>query len=351
MQPSVRSAVQACRRRRYPRVRFRARATSFALSSCRRSGTRRIRRSRSANAVDRELLLRYRPNQHVDGCRSNVHRGTSNGAEKREEHEEAQRAGEGHPRWQCCERGRLGVPAHRLAQKEANAVSRSWGVYRLDPADEAQRCAQRARCGCRRKLEERVRAKLYATHRATDTNNPTLQAVANLIARSVPEQNLAGVVNFNFDNLLEQELTRRKISHSSIVSAVEIKRTGLTILHPHGFLPQTDKIDGCNLVFTEDEYHDLIESSFQWALTEIVHSLRHSTALFIGLSMSDPSLRRLLDASRESHDYPVHFQLLKRHVIQDSEEYQVLADVESRAQKIGKWLGMGEEKSPRSSGK
>ena len=200
--------------------------------------------------------------------------------------------------------------------------------------------------GAAAQLEERVRAKLYATHRATDTNNPTLQAVANLIARSVPEQNLAGVVNFNFDNLLEQELTRRKISHSSIVSAVEIKRTGLTILHPHGFLPQTGKIDGCNLVFTEDEYHDLIESSFQWALTEIVHSLRHSTALFIGLSMSDPSLRRLLDASRESHDYPVHFQLLKRHVIQDSEEYQVLADVESRAQKIGKWLGMGEEKKP-----
>ena len=218
--------------------------------------------------------------------------------------------------------------------------SRAGCEDRLDPADEAQSAAAAA------SFEERLRAKLYATHRATGATNPTLQAVANLIARSVPEQNLAGVINFNFDNLLEQELARRKIAHSSIVSAFELKRTGLTILHPHGFLPQTGKVDGCNLVFTEDEYHDLIESSFHWALTEIVHGLRHSTALFIGLSMSDPSLRRLLDASREAHDYPVHFQLLKRHVIQDSEEYKVLADVESRAQKIGKSLGMDEEKKP-----
>ena len=195
-------------------------------------------------------------------------------------------------------------------------------------------------------FEERVRVKLYATYRTARTNNPTLQAVADFIEWSVLEQNLAGVINFNFDDLLEQELTNRKITHSSIFSAAHLKRAGLSILHPHGFLPQTGKVDDGELIFTEDEYHGLIESSFHWALTEIVHSLRHSTALFIGLSMSDPSLRRLLDASRDSHAYPVHFQMLKRHVVPDSDTDQVLADVEGRAQRIGKMLGMDERKKP-----
>lgn len=75
----------------------------------------------------------------------------------------------------------------------------------------------------------------------------------------------------------------------------------------------------------------------------MVDRLRKRTVLFVGLSMSDPNLRRLLDASRNS-DSPPHWQIQKRHEIRDREVKQVMADVERRARNYAKLLGLDERK-------
>src|SRR5207237_1469192 len=87
-----------------------------------------------------------------------------------------------------------------------------------------------------------------------------------------------------------------------------------------------------NVIFTERHYHQLMESVFHWALTEIVSHLRHHTVLFVGLSMSDPNIRRLLDACRNS-DIPPHWQIQKRHEIRDHEKFLVAQQIENRAEK------------------
>src|SRR4051794_16694781 len=53
-------------------------------------------------------------------------------------------------------------------------------------------------------------------------------------------------------------------------------------------------ISRADVVFTEPDYHRLTDSVFHWSLSFIVERLRKNTVPFIGLSMSDPNLRRLL---------------------------------------------------------
>src|SRR5262249_27807260 len=55
-------------------------------------------------------------------------------------------------------------------------------------------------------------------------------------------------------------------------------------------------------------------------------------------SMSDPSLRRLLDASRNSH-IPPHWQIQKRHEIRDNEMKAAMEEVQRRAKAYAELLG------------
>jgi hypothetical protein len=93
-------------------------------------------------------------------------------------------------------------------------------------------------------------------------------------------------------------------------------------------------------VFTEPDYHRLIESVVHWGLAEIVERLRKSTVLFLGLSMSDPSLRRLLDASRNT-TIPPHCQIQKRHEVRKAEMPAAMAEIERRARAYAQVIGAG----------
>ena len=124
-----------------------------------------------------------------------------------------------------------------------------------------------------------------------------------------------------------------KVAVQPVTSSDRQRGNGLRVIHPHGYVPKTGPISRKDIVFTEPDYHRLTESVFHWALADIVDRLRKNTVLFIGLSMSDPSLRRLLDASRNS-DIPPHWQIQKRHEIRDHEILQVMAEVERRGSRL-----------------
>lgn len=184
---------------------------------------------------------------------------------------------------------------------------------------------------------------LYAAYKPIKRRT-TLSAVADLIARN--PGNIHAVVNFNFDDLLEGELSRRGVEYVPVVADVRHGHERLRITHPHGFIPRNGNLEGAKVVFTERDYHALTETVFHWALTEIVSHLRHQTVLFIGMSMSDPSLRRLLDACRR-RDIPPHWQIQKHHEIRDHEQRDAKEDIQRRARHWGELLNRHEGKSPR----
>src|SRR5689334_21321151 len=190
---------------------------------------------------------------------------------------------------------------------------------------------------------EKLRTQLYAQCKAPQGKRTTLQAVAELIKRS--KGNIRCVVSFNFDGLLEEELEKHKVPTVSIVDGTRQHSGNFPIIHPHGFVPRQGAIERTRLVFTEDDYHKLTETVFHWGLSEIVSELRHSTVLFLGLSMSDPSLRRLLDATRNS-EIPPHWQLQLRHQVQDHEQLAAITDIANRARHWGEILGYDFQKDP-----
>ena len=191
---------------------------------------------------------------------------------------------------------------------------------------------------------EKLRTQLYAQCKPPRAKRTTLQAIADLIKRS--RGNIRCVVSFNFDALLEDELEKRRIPTISIVDGTRQPSGPFPIIHPHGFVPRQGSIERKHLVFTEDDYHKLTETVFHWGLSEIVSELRHSTVLFIGLSMSDPSLRRLLDATHNSGERPPHWQVQLRHHVNDHEQFAAKNDIANRARQWGEILGYDEQKDP-----
>jgi hypothetical protein len=188
-----------------------------------------------------------------------------------------------------------------------------------------------------RTFERRLQSHLYAS-RLEPNQRPLLRAIAEMIARSDASCGVSTVVTFNFDDLLEEELRKKRVRFTIVAGPKRQFGNGLRIIHAHGYVPSKGDVSRRDLVFTEPDYHRLTESIFHWSLSEIVDRLRKSTVLFVGLSMSDPSLRRLLDASRNT-DIPPHYQLQKRHEVRDQEMLDAMADVQRRARGYAQTLG------------
>ena len=74
-------------------------------------------------------------------------------------------------------------------------------------------------------------------------------------------------------------------------------RGKIPVYHVHGFLPYIGLPRG-ELVLSEEDYNALISNPSNWANIVQVNLIRECTCLFIGLSVADPNLRRLLDLVR-----------------------------------------------------
>ena len=78
-------------------------------------------------------------------------------------------------------------------------------------------------------------------------------------------------------------------------------------------IKRTGYIERKSLVFAETEFHDESLDPYRWsALVQLSH-LSQSTCLFVGSSIQDPNLRRLLEVAkkRSPEDVSPHFVILK----------------------------------------
>ena len=132
-------------------------------------------------------------------------------------------------------------------------------------------------------------------------------------ARKVDE-----VVTYNFDDILEQELMNKGLKESvhftSIARDAEIKdHNNLPIYHVHGIIPEHSNVTD-TVVFSEAEYHERYRNAYHWSNIEQLHALTRKNCFFVGLSMNDPNLRRLLDIARKMNatDKPSHYAFLPR---------------------------------------
>ncbi len=143
-----------------------------------------------------------------------------------------------------------------------------------------------------------------------------LNAISKL---SKPERNhvgVKGIITYNFDDLLERKLQTKGIKYNVIYREKDSPDiSSLNIYHVHGFLPHnkgiSDSLDTA-LIFSEEDYHEVYRDAYCWSNITQLNAFRENVCLFIGCSLTDPNIRRLLDISARSCAAPRHFAIMRR---------------------------------------
>ena len=140
-------------------------------------------------------------------------------------------------------------------------------------------------------------------------SSPLITEICHLI--QFKRQQAQSIITYNFDDVMERALKSCGIGNYSIFGQSQPQQL-FPIYHVHGFVPFENKENIKSLpVLSEEEYHRVYANSYNWSNVEQIHALSRTTCLFIGLSMTDPNLRRLLDiANKDSEADPRHFVFL-----------------------------------------
>ncbi|MDO6739430.1 SIR2 family protein [Wenyingzhuangia sp. 2_MG-2023] len=115
--------------------------------------------------------------------------------------------------------------------------------------------------------------------------------------------NLDSIITYNFDDILESKLekTGLEIPYKTIHGiGMEIKNDELPIYHVHGYLPENGKLNSSHkITFGENNYHEQYSNIYSWNNIVQINKFRDNTCIFIGSSLTDPNIRRLLDIAYE----------------------------------------------------
>ncbi|QOD13872.1 SIR2 family protein [Psychrobacter sp. 28M-43] len=172
--------------------------------------------------------------------------------------------------------------------------------------------------GDAKKFIEAVTKNLYKLRNSElSIDSDLIKSIASMCLPRRTGAKVQSVITYNFDDLLERQLSNNSILHRCIYTDNEsYDPDELPIYHVHGFLPEErksyDGLDNSTLVFSEEGYHQIYSDSYHWSNLVQLNSFRESTCLMVGLSMTDPNLRRLLEISSKNIERSKHFAFMKR---------------------------------------
>ena len=159
--------------------------------------------------------------------------------------------------------------------------------------------------GSKERFIQVVRDALYQT---PSDPGKLVETISTIIANN---DNIEKVITYNFDDVLEQKMIKK---YCSITNDNRIDPGTFPIYHVHGFIPESkSSLDNpSSIVFSEEAYHEVYKESYHWSNIEQLHALANTTCFFIGLSMKDPNIRRLLDVAQERDRDRYHYAFLYR---------------------------------------
>ncbi|WP_447768059.1 TIR domain-containing protein [Pseudomonas kilonensis] len=154
-----------------------------------------------------------------------------------------------------------------------------------------------------------------ALYRKNPTTCDLIDAIVDVSRPQRDGKPLDSIITFNFDALIEESLSAANVQNRAIYTeAIKHDPNELPVYHVHGYLPRTGKIPSDNdIVFSEDAYHGQFIDPFSWSNLIQLNKLTQNTCLFVGISLTDPNMRRLLDVAwRKNPDKSVSHYILKK---------------------------------------
>lgn len=188
-----------------------------------------------------------------------------------------------------------------------------------------RRIASRYRKRGNPKYKEVVRR--IPTGEPAPPTSPLVDAMVALARAERDSRGVQAIVNYNYDDLLEENLRHQKVQCTTVLSGSQrVPDRSLPSYHVHGLVSLRDwaafldsdrkkpMATRGNFVFSEDEYHAEYSDPYKWSnMTQISHLGRY-IGLFVGLSMQDPNLRRLIDVTHRQYPENYNFAILPRPV-------------------------------------
>jgi SIR2-like domain len=167
-------------------------------------------------------------------------------------------------------------------------------------------------------------------------NSELFKAIVNLARAQRDVRGVQAIVNLNYDDLIEEWMRDSGIRCDTLLSGRRPARdASLPCYHVHGVLPfrkvpdmeigetvppeqqraaleeMRGKFIG-NFVFSEDEYHTEYSDPYRWSNLTMINQLGRFSGLFVGLSLQDPNLRRLIDVTHRQFPDILNYAILTR---------------------------------------
>jgi len=158
-------------------------------------------------------------------------------------------------------------------------------------------------------LVEKIRQILYS-----NDNNQKSCLITTICELIIGQKNLRSIITYNYDTLIEDCLRVKGRSCFSVYKNSRDESNSFPIYHVHGIVFRKNE-NGLpeDLILTENDYHRVYSEVFDWSNVEQLHALTRCTCYFIGLSLKDPNLRRLLEiAQRDCSKSVRHYVFLER---------------------------------------
>ena len=146
----------------------------------------------------------------------------------------------------------------------------------------------------KQQLRNAIHNCLYKNRTYRIIKSDTIKMICELVRYN--KNKVKSIITYNYDDLIEQQLANIGVPTCSVFDTHEPDGR-FPVFHVHGILDQ-EGMKSSNIVLAEDDYHEQYRRAFMWSNVEQLHALQNNNCFFVGLSMTDPNLRRLLDFTK-----------------------------------------------------
>ncbi|WP_417324990.1 SIR2 family protein [Halarcobacter sp.] len=165
-------------------------------------------------------------------------------------------------------------------------------------------------------FENAIRDTLYESLKAEE-DSILLKEIRQFCIAAGRSPNLDSIITYNYDDILEECLKNIPVDipfTPIYARGMRHEQYQLPIYHVHGYLPRKGNLTKNNkIILGEDEYHQQYNDSYGWNNLIQINKFKDFNCIFIGVSFSDPNLRRLLDiAKNERGDDKIHHYCFKK---------------------------------------
>ncbi len=159
------------------------------------------------------------------------------------------------------------------------------------------------------------------------------------------------VITYNYDTNLEYLLKKRNLIYCAIYddNSFTLKSAACFIYHVHGLLP-FDRYNEAkftdSVIFNESDYYYLYNNPYSWNIAKQLHDFKFNACFFIGISLTDPDMKRILELAANPLKFNFIFMKREREfndqVYRDVSTYFFTFDLITiwidNYEEIGQWL-------------